>query len=176
MNKRKIILIFLVLLFFSLLIGAFFYLRGQKNNLYLNQENQQLNTQEYKEIQTTTEEVKTETEEIQTTTVEVKTKTENQNNLVKAPEITTSLPQVSTQRQNTYTLDQVKKNNSKENCWSVIRGKVYDLTNWIDKHPGGADKILNICGKDGTEFFVKQHGGKEMPENALKNFEIGVLK
>ena len=71
---------------------------------------------------------------------------------------------------------EVEKHNSKESCWSVIRGKVYDLTNWIDKHPGGLDKILNICGKDGTEIFEKVHGGKEKPENALKNFEIGVLK
>ena len=75
-----------------------------------------------------------------------------------------------------FTMTEVEKRNSKESCWSVIRGKVYDLTNWIDKHPGGLDKILNICGKDGTEIFEKVHGGKEKPENILKNFEIGVLK
>ena len=75
-----------------------------------------------------------------------------------------------------FTMAEVEKHNSKESCWSVIRGKVYDLTNWIDKHPGGPDKILNICGKDGTKIFEKVHGGKEKPENALKNFEIGVLK
>jgi cytochrome b involved in lipid metabolism len=77
---------------------------------------------------------------------------------------------------NSYSMDDVKLHNSKESCWSAIRGKVYDLTNWVDQHPGGQEKILKICGKDGTELFVKQHGGKEKPENALKNFEIGVLK
>jgi cytochrome b involved in lipid metabolism len=75
-----------------------------------------------------------------------------------------------------YSMDDLKMHNSKESCWSAIRGKVYDLTNWVDRHPGGQEKILKICGKDGTELFVKQHGGKDKPENALKNFEIGVLK
>ena len=76
----------------------------------------------------------------------------------------------------TYTMEEIAKHNSKESCWTVIRGKVYDLTSWIDKHPGGADKILRICGKDGTDLFVKQHGGKEKPEKILEDFEIGTLK
>jgi cytochrome b involved in lipid metabolism len=75
----------------------------------------------------------------------------------------------------TYTMEEVSKHNSKESCYSVIRGKVYDLTNWIEKHPGGQEKILNICGKDGTEIFKKVHEGKQKPENALMNFEIGNL-
>jgi len=75
-----------------------------------------------------------------------------------------------------YTIEEVNKNNSKESCWTVIRGKVYDLTQWIDKHPGGADKILSICGKDGTQVFIQKHGGKEKPEKILKEFEIGILK
>jgi len=75
-----------------------------------------------------------------------------------------------------YSIDEVLKNNSKESCWSIIRGKVYDLTSWIDKHPGGSDKILNICGKDGTEVFYQFHKGEERPENTLKNFKIGELK
>ncbi|MFZ8830238.1 MAG: cytochrome b5 domain-containing protein [Candidatus Aenigmatarchaeota archaeon] len=80
------------------------------------------------------------------------------------------------ENEKTYTMEEVAKHNSKESCWSVIRGKVYDLTNFIYKHPGGADKILKICGKDGTDLFVKMHGGKKTPEEILKSFEIGVLK
>jgi cytochrome b involved in lipid metabolism len=80
------------------------------------------------------------------------------------------------ENEKTYTMEEVAKHNSKESCWTVIRGEVYDLTNWIDKHPGGADKILKICGKDGTDLFVRQHGGKEKPEKVLESFKIGVLK
>jgi cytochrome b involved in lipid metabolism len=75
-----------------------------------------------------------------------------------------------------YTMEEVQKHNSRESCWTVIRGDVYDLTAWIDKHPGGADKILNLCGKDGTQAFEKKHGGQEKPEKTLEKFEIGKLK
>jgi cytochrome b involved in lipid metabolism len=75
-----------------------------------------------------------------------------------------------------YTMEEISKHNSKKSCWTVIRGEVYDLTNWIDKHPGGPDKILKLCGKDGTDLFIKQHGGKEKPEKILEGFEIGALK
>jgi len=84
--------------------------------------------------------------------------------------------ETSTEDKKTYSIEEVAKHNLKENCWAVIRGKVYDLTQWIDKHPAGPDKILNICGKDGTEIFEKVHGGKEKPENILKRFEIGILE
>jgi len=76
----------------------------------------------------------------------------------------------------TYSIQEVSRNNSKESCWSVIRGKVYNLTNWINQHPGGPDKILNICGRDGSSIFEKVHGGQTNPERLLKNFEIGILK
>ena len=75
-----------------------------------------------------------------------------------------------------YTLEEVAQHNSKESCWTVIRDRVYDLTQWIDKHPGGSDKISALCGKDGTQAFENKHGGEEKPEKALEQFEIGKLK
>lgn len=74
-----------------------------------------------------------------------------------------------------YTLKEIEKHNSKESCWSIIRKDVYDLTQWISRHPGGEKVILNICGKDGTAFFEKQHGGKDKPESTLLQFKIGKL-
>ena len=76
----------------------------------------------------------------------------------------------------TYSFEEVQTHNSKQSCWSAIRGKVYDLTSWISNHPGGEKAILSICGKDGTEAFIKQHGGKDNPEKALSQFEIGELQ
>jgi cytochrome b involved in lipid metabolism len=76
----------------------------------------------------------------------------------------------------TYSFEEVQTHNSKQSCWSAIRGKVYDLTSWISNHPGGEKAILSICGKDGTEAFVNQHGGKNKPEKALSQFEIGELQ
>jgi cytochrome b involved in lipid metabolism len=77
---------------------------------------------------------------------------------------------------NTYSMEEVKLHNSKVSCWSVIGGKVYDLTSWISKHPGGEGAILSICGKDGTYAFENQHGGQEKPAKILTQFEIGKIQ
>ncbi|MDA3036462.1 MAG: cytochrome b5-like heme/steroid binding domain-containing protein, partial [Actinomycetota bacterium] len=52
------------------------------------------------------------------------------------------------------TSDEVKKHNSASDCWSIIDGVVYDLTNWVGSHPGGSSRITAICGKDGTSNFL----------------------
>lgn len=75
-----------------------------------------------------------------------------------------------------YTMTEVRAANKPEKCWTVIRGSVYNLTSWINKHPGGDKNILKLCGLDGTQAFEKKHGGQEKQENTLKGFEIGKLK
>jgi cytochrome b involved in lipid metabolism len=77
---------------------------------------------------------------------------------------------------NYYTMQDVSQHNSKDSCWAVVRGEVFDLTQWISRHPGGPEKILNICGKDGTKAFVNKHGSQEKPESVLESFKIGKLK
>lgn len=72
-----------------------------------------------------------------------------------------------------FTLADVQIHNSKTSCYSAINGSVYDLTSWIPKHPGGADKILSICGKDGSSAFTEQHAGEPRPEQMLATFKIG---
>lgn len=73
-------------------------------------------------------------------------------------------------------MQQVKKNNNANRCWTVVNGKVYNVTRWINQHPGGSARILALCGKDGTAMFTGQHGGQATPESALRSFQIGVLR
>jgi cytochrome b involved in lipid metabolism len=73
------------------------------------------------------------------------------------------------------TMAQVATHAGASSCWAAINGKVYDLTNWINQHPGGPDKILAICGTDGSAAFNGQHGGERRPESELANFYIGTL-
>lgn len=75
----------------------------------------------------------------------------------------------------TYTMADISANASKASCWSNIEGKVYDLTSWIGKHPGGAQAILAICGKDGTELFDGKHGMDPRAKGVLPNFYLGNL-
>jgi cytochrome b involved in lipid metabolism len=74
------------------------------------------------------------------------------------------------------TSDEVKKHNSASDCWSIIDGVVYDLTNWVGSHPGGASRITAICGKDGTSNFLGQHNNSNSAKSRLKGFELGKLE
>ena len=73
------------------------------------------------------------------------------------------------------TLEEVKKHDSGTSCWSIVDGNVFDLTNWIPKHPGGPAVIRAICGKDGTSAFEGQHAGQGRPANQLSNYLLGKL-
>lgn len=75
-----------------------------------------------------------------------------------------------------YTMVKVKQNNSATSCWSAINGKVYDLTKWINLHPGGAAKIKAICGVDGSASFNIKHGGSSDVAETLKGYLLGPLE
>lgn len=83
--------------------------------------------------------------------------------------------EITTAKAGTYTMTEVATHNSQTSCWSVVSGVVYDLTAWVGKHPGGAQAILSICGKDGTAAFTGKHMGDQKPEAMLATFKIGVL-
>lgn len=74
-----------------------------------------------------------------------------------------------------YTMADVAEHNSASSCWTAINGSVYDVTSWIDQHPGGAAPILSLCGTDGSSAFNAQHGGQRRPESELATFKIGTL-
>lgn len=74
------------------------------------------------------------------------------------------------------TMDEVSANDSAESCWAVIDDTVYDLTGWIEEHPGGEGAIEQLCGTDATEAFEGQHAGSEGPEQQLAEMELGDLE
>ena len=92
-----------------------------------------------------------------------------------AGSVTATSSASTTTTQKGYTLAQVATHNSVSSCWSTVNGKVYDLTSWIGRHPGGQQAILSICGKDGSAAFNDQHSGQRRPANELAGFLIGSL-
>ncbi|ESW12593.1 hypothetical protein PHAVU_008G125800 [Phaseolus vulgaris] len=52
-----------------------------------------------------------------------------------------------------YTLAQVSEHNNSKDCWLIIDGKVYNVTKFLDDHPGGDDVLLSSTGKDATDDF-----------------------
>lgn len=74
---------------------------------------------------------------------------------------------------NKYTLNDVAKHNKKSDAWLVINKKVYDVTKWINKHPGGMI-IMKGVGKDATKMF-RTVGHSNNAKKVLKGLQIGVL-
>ncbi|KZT22954.1 molybdopterin binding oxidoreductase [Neolentinus lepideus HHB14362 ss-1] len=54
-----------------------------------------------------------------------------------------------------FTIEEVAKHASKDDCWIVINNKVYDVTSVLSWHPGGANAILPHAGKCHTETTLE---------------------
>uniref|UniRef100_A0A915EQ05 Cytochrome b5 n=1 Tax=Ditylenchus dipsaci TaxID=166011 RepID=A0A915EQ05_9BILA len=48
---------------------------------------------------------------------------------------------------------QVAEHNSNSSAWIIIGNKVYDVTKFLDEHPGGCEVLLEKAGEDRTEAF-----------------------
>eukprot|EP00444_Apocalathium_aciculiferum_P061054 CAMPEP_0183601140 /NCGR_PEP_ID=MMETSP0371-20130417/180287_1 /TAXON_ID=268820 /ORGANISM="Peridinium aciculiferum, Strain PAER-2" /LENGTH=465 /DNA_ID=CAMNT_0025813223 /DNA_START=81 /DNA_END=1476 /DNA_ORIENTATION=- len=53
-----------------------------------------------------------------------------------------------------YSMEDVQSHNDEQSCWVVIDGVVVDATLFLNKHPGGASRIVNMAGKDATDPFT----------------------
>ena len=73
-----------------------------------------------------------------------------------------------------YTMEEASQHNTKDDCWVVIDGKVYDITPYLDEHPGGDDVVLESTGKDATDDF-EDAGHSKSAKELLQSFCIGEL-
>jgi cytochrome b involved in lipid metabolism len=78
-----------------------------------------------------------------------------------------------------YTLDEISGHDSSDDCWLLIDGKVYDVTEFAT-HPGG-EAILEGCGKDATTLFETRPMGSGTPHstnarNLREDYYIGDLE
>jgi len=55
------------------------------------------------------------------------------------------------------TRQELEQHNTFEDCWVIIHGKVYDLTEWKDRHPGGPFVARLYAGKDASAEFGDFH-------------------
>jgi len=75
----------------------------------------------------------------------------------------------------TITAAEVSKHATPADCWTIIGGSVYDMTPFLNQHPGGSAAIAGLCGVDGTAGFSAQHGSASAPNAQLDSLKIGVL-
>ncbi|KAF1761017.1 hypothetical protein GCK72_009270 [Caenorhabditis remanei] len=74
----------------------------------------------------------------------------------------------------TITIDEVAQHSDEESCWIIIHGKVYDVTKFLEEHPGGAEVITQMAGLDSTAEFDDVGHSKDAMEMA-KEYLIGQL-
>jgi len=57
-----------------------------------------------------------------------------------------------------YTLDEVAEHALPDDCWIVIDGVVYDVTEFPSEHTGGAEAVIQWCGQDASHGFNTKNG------------------
>jgi acyl-lipid Delta6-acetylenase / acyl-lipid (9-3)-desaturase len=55
------------------------------------------------------------------------------------------------------TMAEVAKHNTRQDAWICVEGRAYDVTKYVEYHPGGWLPIANLAGKDVTDAFANYH-------------------
>ena len=52
---------------------------------------------------------------------------------------------------------ELKKHKKRKDAWMALNGAVYNVTHYMDFHPGGWDELVKGAGKDATDMFNEVH-------------------
>jgi len=77
----------------------------------------------------------------------------------------------------TIPIADVKARNTSESCYVTIGTKVYDVTDFLDNHPGGGDLILEHGGQDVSEILQDEisHAHSEAAYEILDDCLVGFV-
>jgi len=77
-----------------------------------------------------------------------------------------------------FRLTEIEKHNvskgEEKSLWTVIHDKVYDITNFLDEHPGGEEILIEHAGIDASEGF-EDVGHSSDAREMLAEYYIGEL-
>ncbi|CDO74186.1 hypothetical protein BN946_scf185043.g238 [Trametes cinnabarina] len=77
----------------------------------------------------------------------------------------------------TFTVEEVAQHNKPGDLWIIIDAKVYDVSKFVNLHPGGAGVLLakNVAGKDATEAFFGLHRHEVLLKPQYARLQIGTV-
>ncbi|KAM5246886.1 fatty acid desaturase 2-like protein FADS2B [Ctenodactylus gundi] len=78
-------------------------------------------------------------------------------------------------RLNRYTWQEIQRHNQETDQWLVINRKVYNVTDWARRHPGGHRVLNHYAGEDATDAFTAMHLELDVVNRYLKPLLIGEL-
>ncbi|KAJ7496859.1 glyoxylate dehydrogenase [Mycena latifolia] len=70
----------------------------------------------------------------------------------------------------------VAQHASRDSCWIIVHNKVYDITDFLDEHPGGSKIILRYAGKDATAAYEPIHPPDMISSNLPPEKHIGIAE
>ncbi|KAM3308945.1 cytochrome b5 [Capsicum chacoense] len=73
-----------------------------------------------------------------------------------------------------HVFEEVAKHNKTKDCWLIINGKVYDVTPFMEDHPGGDEVLLSATGKDATNDF-EDVGHSDSAREMMDKYYIGEI-
>ncbi|MFA6422029.1 MAG: cytochrome b5 domain-containing protein [Candidatus Buchananbacteria bacterium] len=66
---------------------------------------------------------------------------------------------------------EISKHSSANDCYLIVKNKVYNVSSYIGSHPGGRNKITSNCGTEVTGIFAQIHSN--FAWNLLNKYYIG---
>tara|TARA_B100001248_G_C27391170_1_gene462426 strand:+ start:1330 stop:2811 length:1482 start_codon:yes stop_codon:yes gene_type:complete len=78
-----------------------------------------------------------------------------------------------------YTYDEIQKHNKESDIWVTYKNNVYDITKFIDNHPGGKSKVMLAAGSAIDPYWniYKQHTNNPLiVKDILDPLKIGIIK
>ena len=84
-----------------------------------------------------------------------------------------NVPTVSSQSaaQQVFTMTEVARHSTANSCYLVINNNVYDVSSYIDSHPGGREAITSRCGQEVSGIFAQIHSNRAW--DLLAAYKIG---
>ena len=74
----------------------------------------------------------------------------------------------------TLTAALIAQHNTASDCWVTANNNVYNVTSYINSHPGGANNITKYCGQDIAAAFARQ-GHSANASNIFASYKIGTI-
>eukprot|EP00931_Biecheleriopsis_adriatica_P074779 TRINITY_DN48779_c0_g1_i1.p1 TRINITY_DN48779_c0_g1~~TRINITY_DN48779_c0_g1_i1.p1 ORF type:complete len:349 (-),score=74.69 TRINITY_DN48779_c0_g1_i1:4-1005(-) len=84
------------------------------------------------------------------------------------------MPLVSPAKRVPYTIAEVAEHKTAASLWVIMNRKVYDVTAFHKRHPGGPNVLLQMGGKDATAAAAAAHKNV-LPANLMWEFCIGYI-
>ncbi|CAF9915461.1 hypothetical protein IMSHALPRED_002612 [Imshaugia aleurites] len=75
----------------------------------------------------------------------------------------------------TLSFQDLGRHKDERDCWIAVHSKIYDITNYLDSHPGGSSIILRYAGRDATAAYDEIHAPGIIEETLPSECYKGLL-